>query len=64
MKLHIKMEVSKQRVEGKKKVKYQECLCLALDLRCVELSIPVHHIYVFLRSFFKGGLYKTKFSSM
>lgn len=48
----------------KKKVKYQECLCLALDLRCVELSIPVHHIHVFLRSFFKGGLYKTKFSSM
>lgn len=64
MKLHIKMEVSKQQLERGKKVKYQECLCLALDLGRVEVSFTVSHIHVFLKSYFKEGLYKIKFSSL
>lgn len=51
-------------MKGKKKVKYQECLCLALDLGCAEVSVPVSHIHVFLKSYFKEGLYKIKFSSL
>lgn len=62
MKLHIKMEVSKQQLK-EKKVKYQECLCLALDLGCAEVSIPTPHINVFTESHFKEDLHKPEISS-
>lgn len=46
-----------------KKVKYQECLCLALDLGCAEVSIPAPHIHVFTASHFREDLRRTEISS-
>lgn len=59
MKLHIGMEISKQQLKIKK-VKYQELLCLALDLGCAELSIPALRICVFIECYFKSRLTQTK----
>lgn len=61
MKLHIKMAVSKQQLNNKKKVKYQECLCLALGLG--EVSIPAPCIHVFGNCHFKKDLHKPEITS-
>lgn len=53
------MEISKQQLKIKK-VKYQELLCLALDLGCAELSIPALRICVFIECYFKSRLTQTK----